>query len=109
VPTMDDWDRLDERFRLPTGVFDGVPQYRDYGFAVFKLKATRPKSWLAFLGLDFSSQAIHPMAFEFPRADPDRLFFPTVHVHDGKFHPTAYFDHTLYFQRLGDPGDWKQS
>jgi hypothetical protein len=26
------------------------------------------------------------------------MFFPTVHVHDGRFHPRAKFDHALYFQ-----------
>ena len=38
------------------------------------------------------------MAFEFPRAEPKRLFFPTVHIHDGKVHATAVFDHSLYCQ-----------
>lgn len=38
------------------------------------------------------------MAFSFPRAWPDRLFFPTVHVHDGAVHRSARFDHTLYLQ-----------
>jgi hypothetical protein len=42
---------------------------------------------------------VHPMAMTFPTRDPDRLFFPTVHVHDGRFHDTAKFDHALYFQR----------
>jgi hypothetical protein len=53
------------------------------------------------------------MAFEFERSDPERLFFPTVHVHDGQVHETAVFDHALYAQfgpRRG-PGDagWGQS
>src|SRR5262245_57485622 len=38
VPTLADFDRLDPRFRLPKGVWDKLPQYRAYGFAVFKLK-----------------------------------------------------------------------
>jgi hypothetical protein len=38
------------------------------------------------------------MAFEFPRANPNQLFFPTVHIHDGKVHPEARFDHALYCQ-----------
>jgi hypothetical protein len=92
VPTMDDWDRLDERFRIPSSIFDALPDYRDFGFAVFKLKVTGRESEKP------ATKTIHPMAFEFPRADPDRLFFPTVHVHDGQFHPTAEFDHTLYCQ-----------
>jgi hypothetical protein len=38
------------------------------------------------------------MAFLFPTAMPDRIFFPTVHIHDGKVHPQAEFDHSLYCQ-----------
>ncbi len=38
------------------------------------------------------------MAFEFPHRDPTRLFFPTVHVHDGRVHARAEFDHALYCQ-----------
>jgi hypothetical protein len=34
------------------------------------------------------------MAFEFEREDASELFFPTVHIHDGDFHPLADFDHT---------------
>lgn len=111
VPTMNDWDRLDERFRIPTGIFDAVPAYREFGFAVFKLKATQQaKPWFGFLGGKPDTKTIHPMAFEFPRADPDNLFFPTVHVHDGKFHLTAEFDHTLYCQIRGaDLPGWRRS
>jgi hypothetical protein len=101
VPTMNDWDRLDERFRAPPGLFDAVPAYHHHGFAVFKLKATRSSSSIKqLIGLKAKTRTIHPMAFEFPRADPDRLFFPTVHVHDGEFHASAEFDHALYFQLL---------
>jgi hypothetical protein len=88
VPSVKDFDRLDERFRLPTGVWDQLPKYKDFGFAVFKLKKGKKE--------------IHPMAFEFPRAHPDELFFPTVHIHDGKVHPQATFDHALYLQRTRD-------
>jgi hypothetical protein len=85
VPQVKDFSRLDERFRLPEGVWDKLPMYKDYGFAVFKLKKGASK--------------VHPMAFEFPRDKPGRLFFPTVHIHDGKVHATANFDHVLYCQR----------
>jgi hypothetical protein len=88
VPTVKDFARVDERFRLPMGVWDKLPQYKDYGFAVFKLKKGKSK--------------VHPMAFEFPRADPRKLFFPTVHIHDGQVHPQAKFDHALYCQPSGD-------
>jgi hypothetical protein len=85
VPTLADFSRLDERFRLPAGTWEKLPAYRDYGFAVFKLKP--------------GEATIHPMAFSFPRANPAALFFPTVHIHDGKVHETAEFDHVLYCQR----------
>jgi len=88
VPTVNDFSRLDERFRLPAGTWDKLPAYRDHGFAVFKLKAGETK--------------VHPMAFSFPRAKPAELFFPTVHIHDGKVHPRAGFDHVLYCQRGPD-------
>lgn len=38
------------------------------------------------------------MAFRFRTRHPDRVFFPTVHVHDGEVHETADFDHQLYYQ-----------
>ncbi len=85
VPSVKDFDRLDERFRLPTDVWKGLPLYRDYGFAVFKLKPGKKK--------------IHPMAFDFPNRTPGKLFFPTVHIHDGKVHERARFDHGLYCQQ----------
>jgi hypothetical protein len=85
VPAVADFPRLDARFRLPADVWDKLPAYKDYGFAVFKLKK--------------GSHQIHPMAFEFPRADPTHLFFPTVHIHDGKVHPKAHFDHALFCQQ----------
>lgn len=87
VPSVADFERLDERFRLPSGVWDQLPQYRDFGFAVFKLKS--------------GDQKVHPMAFEFPRAKPAELFFPTVHIHDGSVKPQARFHHDLYCQRSG--------
>lgn len=84
VPTVDDFARLDERFRLPEGAWKKLPGYRDYGFAVFKLRHVMLK--------------VHPMAFSFPQRDPNSLFFPTVHIHDGEVHPEADFDHQLYCQ-----------
>ncbi|MAB88916.1 MAG: hypothetical protein CMJ90_05605, partial [Planctomycetes bacterium] len=65
VPTVADFARLDKRFRLPDGTFEKLPGYRDWGFAVFKLKKGKKK--------------IHPMALEMPTRWPKKLFFPTVH------------------------------
>jgi len=96
APTLADMGRLDPRFRLEPEVWHKLPIYKDFGFAVFKLRA----------GL----KRIHPMAFEFPRRDPKSLFFPTVHVHDGhSVPPHADFDHELFFQSAWHPRleqDW---
>jgi hypothetical protein len=88
VPTEQDFSRLDERFRLPRDAWKQLPVYESYGFAVFKLKPGAMK--------------VHPMAFSFQRKLPKTLFFPTVHIHDGKVHEKAQFDHSLYCQPTHD-------
>jgi len=97
VPSIADFARLDEKFRLPAGTWDKLPAYKDFGFAVFRLKS--------------GEKTIHPMAFEFPRATR-KIFFPTVHIHDGKVHDQAEFDHVLYLQ-TGDTDaatmQWEES
>jgi hypothetical protein len=100
VPRVKDFDRLDKQFRLPDGVWDKLPQYKEFGFAVFKLK--KPEKDLS---------KVHPMAFEFPRAEKRVLFFPTVHIHDGKVHAKAEFDHSLFCQMDGgeSPLRWEES
>ena len=100
VPTVKDFGRLDPRFRLPSGTWAKLPQYRSYGFAVFKLKQ--------------GAMRVHPMAFSFPRHKLAELFFPTVHIHDGKVHERARFDHTLYCQPHNNDypnfgGQWDES
>jgi hypothetical protein len=85
VPTQRDFTRLDPRFRLPERVWRSLGDYDDWGFAVFRLKAGR-------------KMHIHPMALRFRSRDRARLFFPTVHVHDGEVHDEARFDHALYYQ-----------
>jgi hypothetical protein len=84
VPAIKDFSRLDARFRLSDTVWKNLPVYHDYGFAVFKLKP--------------GAMTVHPMAFSFPRRDARQVFFPTVHIHDGKVHEKADFDHSLYCQ-----------
>ena len=96
VPTIADFERLDARFRLPNQVWEDMPGYQDYGFAVFKLAPGR-------------MQEVHPMAFSFPTRNPGTLFFPTVHIHDGKFHQKAHFDHSLYCQTKRAPKGWDGS
>jgi hypothetical protein len=100
VPSVKDFARLDERFRLPEGTWEALPQYKTWGFAVFKLKP--------------AATTVHPMAFTFPHAKGTKgLFFPTVHIHDGKVHKKADFDHTLYTQqsalRTSSLMEWKES
>ena len=84
VPSSADFDRLDPRFSIPKTTWDKIPLYADYGFAVFKLRK--------------GEQSTHPMAFTFPTRHPDKLFFPTVHIHDGEVHEKEEFDHELYCQ-----------
>jgi hypothetical protein len=89
VPSQDDFARLDERFRIPKDSWAAIPAYADYGFAVFKLRQGE-------------NQHVHPMAFRFPTRFEQRLFFPTVHIHHGRWTPEARFDHALYAQFAED-------
>lgn len=86
VPTLKDFARLDPRFTLPAATWAKLPQYRNYGFAVFQLASGKLKP--------------HPMAFEFQNAS-DSIYFPTVHIHDGEVHETEEFDHVMYLQHAG--------
>jgi hypothetical protein len=86
VPAPADFGRLDERFRLPLDLWLQLGTYADWGFAVFKLKEA-PRS-----------VRVHPMAFDFPRRDARRLFFPTLHIHERRLESAARFDHELYCQ-----------
>lgn len=94
VPSMSDFYRLDERFRLSPGMLSALPMYTDYGFSVCKLKASS------------SLQRIHPFAFSFKTREPRAIFFPTVHIHDGVVHGTAQFDHQLFCQLDESPVHW---
>ncbi len=86
VPTIADFDRLDPEFRLPNEIWESIPGYEKFGFAVFQLAAGALKP--------------HPMALEFQSAS-DNLFFPTIHIHDGEIHESERFDHVLYMQHAG--------
>lgn len=96
VPTLKDFDRLDERFKLSPDIWKKLPQYETYGFAVFKLKESK------------GEQKVHPMAFRFP-SKLDQLFFPTVHIHDGHVTKEADFDHCLYLQTYKNTMGWTKS
>lgn len=112
VPSIADFARLDARFRLSPSVWEALPAYRDYGFAVFKLFRPR-RGLLERIGIrkvePVGPEDVHPMAFAFKTRMLDRIFFPTVHVHDGTVHPDAIFDHTLYCQRGFPPRGWERS
>jgi hypothetical protein len=95
VPSREDLDRLDPRFTLPKDVWSQLRIYDDWGFVVCKLKPS--VSWFKRL-FGTSWKTLHPMAFEFPTREPEKLFFPTVHVHDGEVHERAMFDHSLIWQ-----------
>ena len=41
VPSVKEFARLDERFRLPDGVWDRLPRYKEFGFAVSDRIAVR--------------------------------------------------------------------
>lgn len=84
VPSRKDFSRIDRRFRLRDDVWTALPSYDGWGFAVFQLTA--------------GSHNVHPMAFAWETQFASRAFFPTVHVHDGKVHAQAWFDHTLFLQ-----------
>jgi hypothetical protein len=86
VPTLEDFGRLDARFTLPPETWARVPQYKNYGFAVFQLASGALKP--------------HPMAFEF-ETDRESIYFPTLHIHDGEVHEIEDFDHILYMQHAG--------
>ncbi len=92
VPSLKDFARLDPRFRLPRSAFAALPQYANWGFAVFQLREVNRET-----------TRVHPMAFSFPVREGGKLFFPTVHIHDGKVHPKEQFDHVLYAQWDGAP------
>jgi hypothetical protein len=142
VPTSADFTRLDPRFRLSPEVLASLPNYADWGFCVFQLRVTQPPAQedialrvppspgvvervrRMFGGAPTKPAAspagtgernYHPMAFSFPRRDRDRLFFPTVHVHDGRVMAEAAFDHALYCQTadgrepVDEGGSWSRA
>ena len=84
VPSVKDFARVDARFVISKDVWDRIPAYADYGFAVFQLKEL--------------AGTPHPIALEVDTRSPEALFFPTVHIHDGTVHDKDDFDHVLYAQ-----------
>ncbi len=97
VPNLGAFDRIDPRFTLPRSVWAELP-VDGFGFVVFELDSRAAEM-----------RAFHPMAFWFPRRDMERLFFPTLHVHDGRAGTMAHFDHALYAQSSKRIEQWDRS
>lgn len=97
--------RLDAQFRLAHNIWNSLPDYSNFGFAVFQIKPGQ------------ESKKIHPMAYTYPAENPEELFFPTVHVHDGSnVEAQSSFDHKLYTQASPNfqfvhstPASWEAS
>jgi hypothetical protein len=123
VPTVRDFSRLDERFRLPVEIADQLA-YGSFSYAVFQLspegQARQGDGYTGkyrdrFVAAPTSShpvtQKVHPMAFIYETADDaeDTLFFPTVHVHDGRVNAFENFDHALYAGWSSGIGNFEKS
>lgn len=94
VPSVNDFSRLDERFRLDSEVLAKLP-YEDYGFAVFKLRS--------------GNQKVHPMAFTYTSVDSS-IFIPTLHIHNGgSVSKKDDYDHALYVSKEKGIGGWQTS
>ena len=93
VPTIADFGRLSGIFRLGLGALEPVlaERYADHAFVVYQI--ARGLSRLHPFGVSFVTRY-------------DRLYFPTLHVHDGTSPLRASFDHQLFAQhsQLSDPG-----
>lgn len=84
VPSVDDFEKLDPEFAISKETWAKIPNYRDYSFAVFQLAELKGKP--------------SPIALEFETRMPDKVFFPTLQIHDGKFHRQKFYKHELYLQ-----------
>ncbi|MFM8325911.1 MAG: hypothetical protein ACKN9U_13690, partial [Pirellulaceae bacterium] len=72
VPSQNDFDRIDPQFRIAPEIWKQIPHYEDYGFAVIQLKSLEAE--------------LLPVVMRFPSRDPKKIFFPTMHIHDGQVH-----------------------
>ncbi len=84
VPTQKQLDALDARFRIPLNVWNQLPEYSEFGFAVFKLRA--------------GTNTVQPLAVEFPTRNPQLLYFPTLDLRNDQVTEEANFDHDLFCQ-----------
>lgn len=84
IPSQQELAGFDEPFRIPTELWNQFPEYSDFGFAVFKLRA--------------GTNIAQPLALEFPMRNPQLLFFPTVEIRNGQAPEEVSFDHDLFCQ-----------
>jgi hypothetical protein len=84
LPSSAYFAELDDKFRSPQEIWDGLPEYHDFGFAVFKIRANAPLR--------------SPVAVEFPTRNPNLLSFPTLHIRDGQAADQVNFDLDLFCQ-----------
>jgi hypothetical protein len=84
LPSRADMTQLNSPIRIDVAVWDRLPEYHDYGFAVFQLPP--------------GDQTLPPLALEFPMRNPNLLYFPTLELHHGTLNQDAYFDYDLFCQ-----------
>lgn len=84
LASLVEFAELEEQFRIPQETWDKLPEYHDFGFAVFKIRADAPLR--------------SPIALEFPMRNPNLLYFPTLHIRDGEAPEDANFDLDLFCQ-----------
>lgn len=85
-PRQEDMKQLHPMFQVDSDIWDdeSLQHYRSYSFVVAKLKA--------------GTQKMSPLAFSFVSKLASAVYFPTLHVHDGRLPARAEFDHTLYLE-----------
>lgn len=72
-----------------------------------------PTTGLPFFNTNPANKKFTRCALVFATRFADRLYFPTVHIHDGEVHEKEKFDHNLYCQLQGGGGramlNWEES
>ncbi|MCC6750577.1 MAG: hypothetical protein IT371_23145 [Deltaproteobacteria bacterium] len=95
APDLASLARLDARFAPSPRLLARLAEYADFAFAVLRLT-----SWGGLLAHFRRPQArlVLPVALHFPRRWSDRLYFPTLAVHDGDDASEPELDHLCYCQ-----------
>lgn len=72
-------------------------RYPQHGFAIFELDP-KPRSWLARLTSTLAGRGRAPVGLEFPSRDPERLYFPSLHLASVDISRPLPYDHAYYIQ-----------